>query len=195
MDQPCEGDGSCIEKVDEHLEDWDVNDRAEFTYFTFDNNENWFRKFACEHNCMPIKCPNFLICGNADQKYEFGYHNGRCLDCDIGYGKNFIFKEQTEECHICLEEKNIQVYFTGCDVHTCCLNCFKRVKKCSLCRSEPLGLEWQYGIKRTQSGQLYHEDDNGDPEHYYKEIHRGYKSDSVEDPEFYNAYLKFLGRN
>ncbi len=83
-----------------------------------------YKDTTCEHNCEPVKCPNFAMCGEADPKWVLSCHDGRCLYCNMFFGKNLAFPEEPQECPICLETKP-SVVQPNCS-HTVCIDCFKR---------------------------------------------------------------------
>jgi len=139
----CNGNGVCL-ACDGDEDGQDILDS-----FLDENGKRWFRTIDC--NCIPMKCPNYLLCKNISTEINYSYSRGRCLNCDIYPGRNLIFIEKDEDCHICFEPKNIYIKFTGCQ-HSCCLDCFKCLtnKRCTLCRRE-LSPEWRIEINNIQA--------------------------------------------
>lgn len=113
----CSGDGSCLIRENEKSYKKDIN-------------------IECEHNCKPVKCPNFIICGeSAVPLYYLQCHNGLCINCDMMFGswtsknykktgKGILNFYENVECPICLETKR-GVDQPNCN-HTLCIDCFKR---------------------------------------------------------------------
>ena len=94
---------------------------------TFDcNNYGKYPDMVCEHNCEPVKCPNFAMCENAGPKWYLGCHDGRCQPCNMFFGKNLTFKEEPEECPVCMET-TLCVGQPNCS-HAVCIVCFRRCR-------------------------------------------------------------------
>ncbi len=87
---------------------------------------NYSRRFLCAKNCQPIKCPNYQLCGTADPQWVLDAHRGRCLNCDIGFGRDLTFVEVEEECTICLETQQMFINMPGCS-HRFCVTCFGNI--------------------------------------------------------------------
>jgi hypothetical protein len=102
----CDGFGNCLTQTD------DVNCYGKLPDVT------------CTHGCQPIDCPNYAVCGNNGPKWYMLCHHGRCTTCDMRYGKNLPFKEEPEECPVCMETSEC-VMLPKCG-HTMCVQCFKR---------------------------------------------------------------------
>lgn len=65
-------------------------------------------------------------------------HLGRCLNCDLSVGRNFVFVETEAECPVCLETAPGNVALHGCS-HNVCVGFLKSmtsdcVVRCPLCR-------------------------------------------------------------
>lgn len=78
----------------------------------------------CEHNCQPLKCPNFAVCGDESQKWVYGCHGGRCIHCNMNFRKNLTINDTPEECPICTEVSQC-VVLPNC-THRLCITCFRR---------------------------------------------------------------------
>lgn len=85
-----------------------------------------YRDMTCEHNCEPVKCPNFAVCGEALPRWVLGCHGGRCWRCNDRFGKNLTFPDEPVECPVCMEVK-LSVIQPNC-THMMCLDCFKRMQ-------------------------------------------------------------------
>lgn len=87
----------------------------------------------CTHNCFPVKCQNFEICGSSFPKMYIGCWggNGCCMNCDILFGKwnggKGILKigEINKECCVCLEDRKL-VSLPKC-IHEVCIECFPKI--------------------------------------------------------------------
>ena len=84
---------------------------------------------TCEHNCQPIKCPNYILCKTIAPQWLFYCHGGMCMNCNIlfgtwkgGNGKPKIIDNM--ECPICLDTKAC-ISQPKCK-HFTCIDCFKR---------------------------------------------------------------------
>jgi len=123
----CNGDGECLlqsEEMDQYERD---------------------PAYTCELKCLPIKCPNYELCGVRNPLRELYCHGGRCINCDINYGDNFSFVSVTDqECPVCLENVQKMVQLLKCN-HRLCVPCTKTIyfsqdeeseksEKCPLCR-------------------------------------------------------------
>jgi hypothetical protein len=86
----------------------------------------YLRSKPCQYNCKPVKCPNFIVCGQVAPLQVMWCHGSRCNYCNQKYGKDLIFKRGKEECTICLEEKDLWIKMPNCD-HYFCLLCFRRL--------------------------------------------------------------------
>jgi hypothetical protein len=108
MPTECPGNGSCLEQTDAL---------------------GGYSKYAdtnCEYNCQPIKCPNFAVCREQGPTWYLSCHGGRCLHCKLSFGKNLTFKEEPEECPICMDT-GPSVVQPDCS-HAVCISCFKRCR-------------------------------------------------------------------
>lgn len=104
----CEGDGKCLMQPNfgEYREDC--------------KNPS----VSCAYNCVPRKCPNFLVCGSIDPEWLLRCKRGTCVHCDMSFGKVLTLSTEDEECPICFDTKPL-VQLLNCD-HKVCVSCFKR---------------------------------------------------------------------
>jgi len=105
----CHGDGMCLTQDDTP------------------NNYIKIKDYTCEYNCSPVKCDNFLVCGEVDPKWVLNLNSSIAggitgFQCKISFGK-LVFTDNVD-CPICLEAK-IGVKQINCD-HKICIDCFKR---------------------------------------------------------------------
>lgn len=110
MTKNCKGDGMCLTQED-------------LNSYTKDSD------YICNYNCVPIKCPNYVICENSDPRWVLRCHNGLCTNCDISFGKwqggkGILNMKDNEDCCICFEIKKC-ISNPKCD-HFICIDCFKR---------------------------------------------------------------------
>jgi len=113
-----------VENLEDIILDW--MDVCTINYA--DNINNFIRDHNhCEQD-IDLKlelCPNFKACNQFLKKIHKDYYNGRCLDCDITFGKNLEFVNENNECPICLDNKINCVRMPNC-THIVCLQCFKK---------------------------------------------------------------------
>jgi len=100
----CNGDGFCLTQTGNG-----------YTYIKRDG-------ISCDHNCQPVKCPNFLVCEVYYPQHILWCHKGTCVNCAISFGR-LEFLENTE-CPICFETK-LGVKTNKCE-HSICVDCFKK---------------------------------------------------------------------
>lgn len=100
----CTGNGDCLTQTT------DVN-----TYGKYPD-------VSCSHNCQPLKCPNFLVCGSVGPKWFLDIHRGTCWTCRSKNFRNLEFSE--DECPTCLDTK-MCVKLLNCS-HKQCVDCFRR---------------------------------------------------------------------
>jgi hypothetical protein len=91
-------------------------------------------------SCLPVRCPNFLLCRRQDPAVMMDAVGGRCLLCNMEFGRSLTFFKPAkgEECPICLECESLQMRLPGC-THSVCLPCYRltpRPFRCPLCRAE-----------------------------------------------------------
>ena len=101
--EPCKGDGMCL-----------LNDD----------------RLPCDHNCKPIKCPNYFLCCNADPQCVLWCHHNLCTSCDIAFGtwqggSGVLQQVDNIQCPVCFERNKIGVRLPKC-VHILCTECFKK---------------------------------------------------------------------
>ena len=100
----CSGDGCCLLQVDcvnAYMKNADI---------------------ACSHNCQPVQCPNYLICGRLEPEWLLYCHHGTCMNCAAMFGHLKFFENM--ECPICMDTKTC-VKQIKCN-HKICVDCFKR---------------------------------------------------------------------
>ena len=83
----------------------------------------YYRKISCPYDCKPIKCPNYLLCGQAWPQMYLWCHSNRCIYCNQTFGCDLIFIEKDQECCICFNEKSTFIRW-GC-IHELCVDCFR----------------------------------------------------------------------
>lgn len=102
----CDGKGWCLQQVDEN---------------------QYERAFNCEHKCVPVKCPNFAVCGAVDPRFIYDMEGGVCINCVCTFGGALDIKELRDECPVCLEPMGRgAVKFVQC-AHRACARCFRRL--------------------------------------------------------------------
>ncbi len=106
----CTGNGDCLTQCGHNRECNELYHKIE--------------DMTCEFNCEPMKCPNYLICGDISPKWYFNCHWGTCLHCKFMFGKQKILAFSESECPVCLETKQC-VTLLNCE-HKECVDCFKR---------------------------------------------------------------------
>ena len=102
--------GNCLNQIDQN------------TYEPYEGTN-------CEFKCMPVKCPNYIMCGSANPQCILDCHNGLCGTCDVMFGtwqggKGVLETEEGLECPICLDTKTC-ISQPNCN-HKICVDCFKR---------------------------------------------------------------------
>lgn len=85
-----------------------------------------YRDVICHHDCQPVKCPNFAVCGEICPQWYFNCHRGWCWSCKDMFGKTLTFLEEPAECPICTEVGSCVVQ-PNC-THSVCITCFKRMR-------------------------------------------------------------------
>jgi hypothetical protein len=105
--QICKGDGSCLEQAG------------------FMNGYKKFDDVECNHNCQPIKCPNYLVCEHLEPQWLLWCHKGVCMSpCGVLFNNTQLQFTENKECPVCLEIKTC-VKQLKC-IHSICIDCFKR---------------------------------------------------------------------
>lgn len=84
----------------------------------------YYRAKECEENCQLVKCPNWLLCGQANPQQIFDCHGDRCIYCNQSWGCNLTFNSEKKECPICLEDKPLFISWKC--VHELCVECFRK---------------------------------------------------------------------
>ena len=108
MSQSCKGFGTCLIQRDEGGYILDPN---------------------CTFNCVPIRCPNYVVCGSMDPAWCIACHGGTCTDCDVSFGKwrggsSTLGQVENMECPVCLETKLCVTQ--GFCSHPLCVACFRK---------------------------------------------------------------------
>lgn len=103
----CKGDGSCLEQT------------------TCKNGYKKYDNVSCEHNCQPIKCPNYLVCEHLRPQWFLWCHRGVCgTPCGVSFNNTHLQFFENTECPICFETITC-VKQINCE-HKICIDCFKR---------------------------------------------------------------------
>lgn len=96
------------------------------------------KKFICfrlKDNNSKVRCKNFQFCSQEHSEHIIQQYGGYCYNCATSVGP-LKFKENKEECPICLEEKELVGVF--CGRHEICISCWIRIietdAKCPFCR-------------------------------------------------------------
>jgi hypothetical protein len=104
MNRICKGDGECLEQCDEnnYIKDSDV---------------------TCNHDCIPIKCKNYILCNTQFPEMYIGCWGGEglCRNCDMIFGKELNINNNIE-CNNCLENTKCVLYLN----QILCIECFKK---------------------------------------------------------------------
>jgi len=99
----CSGDGFCLMGLQRAGNKYDISN--------------------CIHNCMPVKCPNFLVCGSIAPQNIYNLSSGTCFTCKLAFnGKLNI--SNPEICQIC-KENNVSVKRLLCE-HKICNICYQK---------------------------------------------------------------------
>ena len=86
---------------------------------------NYIDSDACSIECKPVKCPNYIICGQNFPKYVGRCHGGCCMNCAMMFYGKLDIEQKTQECYSCSKEREYYVKRPKCD-HQICTKCFKR---------------------------------------------------------------------
>lgn len=100
----CNGDGYCL--------------------IGLQKSQNSYHISTCIHNCMPVKCPNFLVCGAINPECILNINYGICLSCKVSFNTRLCISNP-DKCSLC-ENTNISVKRLTCD-HKICTNCFQKM--------------------------------------------------------------------
>jgi hypothetical protein len=92
-----------------------------------------------KQECLPVKCPNYLLCGREDPAVLLDARGHRCFSCSMQFGRDLKFSTPLpgNECPVCFGE-GLQLKLPGC-THALCIACYKlteRPFRCPLCRAE-----------------------------------------------------------
>ena len=100
----CNGDGSCL--------------------IGLQRSKNMYHISYCIHNCMPVKCPNFLVCSTISPQMIYNINRGICLNCRLSFDKRLEISN-SEKCSLC-DKNSIVVKRLTCE-HKACVMCFQRM--------------------------------------------------------------------
>lgn len=110
-----------------HWEQVDCDDSFSFPYGSNDEEYEQVSEECTDSKCLGKmeKCPNWMMCHRSHPKGLLGCWGGRCLNCDITFGQNLVFKESCDECPICLEPiVGYGMVFPKCPRgHLFCIDC------------------------------------------------------------------------
>ncbi len=111
MRRQCSGDGHCLIQTSHSAPKY---------------NGTKYDDMLCKYDCKPIKCNNFIICGDTAPKYLLRLTTGKnvCINCDQKYGKLNIVNTNIPECEICNETRVGIRQKCG---HFVCAICFKKI--------------------------------------------------------------------
>ena len=108
----CDGHGECLMEI--NSEDEYVKDP----------------EYVCEHDCVLIECPNYVLCNNKRPQCILSCSNGVCIDCYLFFGtwkgKCILETKLDIECCVCLEEHCLGISLPRC-VHYICVICMKKL--------------------------------------------------------------------
>lgn len=109
QEQRCMGDGQCLQQTED--------------------GSTYKRMYPCKFSCVPMKCPNFIVCQAEFPAQYLGCWGKTCLNCDLKFGpwqggKGVLPLRNNETCPICLETC-LCITYPKCD-HYACISCFRR---------------------------------------------------------------------
>jgi hypothetical protein len=128
----CTGDGDCLDQLND---------------LTYKVNK------ACVHRCIPVDCPNRIVCGQEGPRSILNCNWGLCTNCAIHHG-NLIISEMpdAEKCFVCLStSKTVVEMPAGCG-HQVCVRCFQKFFYCKEKGACPMCCKSKTGIGRGGSG-------------------------------------------
>ena len=98
----CTGNGRCL------MVDWG-NDMY-----------HYYPKYKCIYNCKPVKCVNYIFCGESFTDKNIN----KCNNCTkIWKGKDPLLTDSNTTCQICKQVDNC-VKLPEC-IHCICIECFQ----------------------------------------------------------------------
>lgn len=79
--------------------------------------------------CTCKQCPNFKLCKVWAPSWVFDCNAGRCINCNVSFRKNLVFREYTppKECPVCLEDKLVHIKHPADCNHSRCMDCFREL--------------------------------------------------------------------
>jgi hypothetical protein len=107
----CKGNGECLQQ-------------NEYTHEYYKTNNT-----ICEHNCIALHCPNYIVCGSMAPKYILDMQNDLCYYCNDMFvtekgGNGKLRAIDNVDCPICWDKTRC-VTQPRCDHYTC-VDCFRR---------------------------------------------------------------------
>lgn len=103
---------------------------AERCMFPYGSSDGEYKQVSAEcQDCggRMKKCPNWHFCHTSHPVQLMNCWGGRCLSCDMTFGRNLVFVDTNAECSICMEYSMDRMVFPGCgNNHTFCISCVKR---------------------------------------------------------------------
>lgn len=90
-----------------------------------------FRSIPCSYSCLPISCPNYLVCRNREPRWVLDCHSGLCANCDIVFGTwdggPGRLKFSYDNCAVCRTTTDcVQLLYCH---HKLCVGCFRKTHR------------------------------------------------------------------
>lgn len=82
----CNGDGICL--------------------IGLQKTNNSYHTSSCIHNCMPVKCPNFLVCSTISPELIYNINRGICLNCRVSFDTRLDISKSDK----CIIPKYFRIY-------------------------------------------------------------------------------------
>lgn len=77
-------------------------------------------------DCLPIKCPNYVLCRSVAPLKILDANFGLCRICAMTFGKKITVENITDVCCVCLENKFEFLKMNNCN-HFFCPDCYNRL--------------------------------------------------------------------
>jgi len=134
----CNGNGECLIQCECECYDKETDEVLELCVCGHREHNGY-----CPSNCCsPIECINYKYCNVKLPKWVTFCNNGKCINCDVKYGKHTI-SNKVEECCVCFENKIL--ISLKCN-HRVCNDCWNNITNnifksnegkplCPLCRN------------------------------------------------------------